>query len=88
MSNGFLLYQFPIAEFSSNAAQDLREKIEELERLLLSGETTVSIDGTTTTIDLDVIRQNLSLLYRQRDQQLGVAERKPRMSSIRVGGLF
>jgi hypothetical protein len=82
MSSGFSIY------LNESQLGDLLAKIAELEQILLSGETTVTIDGTTTTVDLDVIRQNLSLLYRQRDQQAGVAERKPRMSSIRVGGLF
>lgn len=64
---------------------DNSARIAELEALLQSGVTSTSINGTTTTVDLSEIRRQLDILRRTDDTQAG---NKPRMSSIRVGGLF
>lgn len=64
---------------------DNTAKIAELRAILQSGVTTVSVAGTTTTIDLNVIRQQLRELERTDDTE---GARKPRMTSLDVGGLM
>ena len=63
-------------------------KIKEMEQALLSAETSTSIDGTVTSVDLNVLRSELARLRRQRDAQAGLQVRKPRVSTIDVGGLM
>lgn len=58
-------------------------KIAELEAVLQSGVTTININGTVTTVDLNVIRQQLANL---RQQSTTERSRKPRIASIYLGG--
>ncbi|MBS0206631.1 MAG: hypothetical protein JSS49_27455 [Planctomycetes bacterium] len=67
---------------------DLTAKIAELEAILLSGVTTSNIDGTTETVDIGLVRQQLGVLNRRRDELLERTPRKPRVATIDVGGLF
>ncbi|MBS0207224.1 MAG: hypothetical protein JSS49_30475 [Planctomycetes bacterium] len=64
---------------------DNTAEIERLRAILREGVTTVSVGGTTTTVDLNVIRQQLRDLERTDDIE---GSRKPRISSIDVGGLM
>ena len=63
---------------------DHSAKIAELEEILQSGVTTVVVDGTTTTVNLDVIQRQLNEL---RQSNTATADRRPRLSSIQMGGL-
>lgn len=63
---------------------DNSARIAELEAILRSGVTTRTINGTTTTVDLTVIRQQLTSLRQQDDTQ---AIRKPRIASMNLSGL-
>lgn len=67
---------------------ELCDKIAELQGILLAGETSSTIDGTTSVIDLNVVRQQLDMLNRQRDALLGRVPLKPRVATMDVGGLF
>lgn len=60
-------------------------KIAELEAILQAGETSTTIDGTTTTVDLNVIRQQLNEL-RANDDDEANRLRKPTVATICLGG--
>jgi hypothetical protein len=60
-------------------------KIAELKAVLQRGVTTVTVNGTTTVYDLDVVRQQLRELEATDDTD---ATRKPRISSLNLGGLM
>lgn len=60
-------------------------RIAELEAILQGGVTTITVAGTTTTADLNVIRQQLAELRRTDDSQVS---RKPRIATIDTGGLM
>lgn len=64
---------------------DNTAKIAELRAILQSGVTTISVDGTTTTVDLNQIRLELRQLIAEDDTQ---KTRKPRLSSVNLGGLM
>lgn len=64
---------------------DNTAEIARLRAILREGVTTVSVGGTTTAVDLNVIRQQLRELERTDDTE---GARKPRISSIDVGGLM
>ena len=64
---------------------DNTAKIAELEAILQSGVTTITIAGTTTQIDLNVIRRQLQDLRATDDTQ---AARKPRIATLDVSGLM
>lgn len=64
---------------------DNTAEITRLRQILRSGVTTMVVDGTTTTIDLNVIRQQLRELERTDDVE---GTRKPRVSSLGLGGLM
>lgn len=66
----------------------LNTAISRLEHMLLSGETTVTIDGTVTTVDLEFAKRQLVDLRRMRDAKLGLTVRKPRVATINCGGLM
>jgi hypothetical protein len=60
--------------------REIREKITELRDVLESGVTEFSVDGTTTKIDLDVVRKQIASL----ESQLPEGRRKPRAARIRL----
>lgn len=64
---------------------DNSAQIAELRAILQSGVTTRTINGTTTTVDLNVIRQQLAALMSQDDSE---KSRKPRVATIYLGGQF
>lgn len=64
---------------------DNTAKIAELEAILQQGITSISVAGTTTQIDLNVIRQQLRDLRATDDTQ---ATRKPRIATLDVSGLM
>lgn len=59
--------------------REIAERIEELERLLESGVSSVSTDGTSTTFDLQSARRELDRL---RNEYAG----RPRRRSRRING--
>jgi|GEM_PF-2238413 len=61
--------------------RDIREKIIELRDLLESGVTSISVDGTTTSIDLNVVRRQLANLEAQLPEG---RRRRPRAARIRL----
>ena len=63
---------------------DHSTEIARLEAILRDGVTSVTVDGTTTVIDLDVIERQLNQL---RQANTATADRRPRLSSIQMGGL-
>jgi len=63
---------------------DHSTEIARLEAILRDGVTSVTVDGTTTVIDLDVIERQLNQL---RQANTDTADRRPRLSSIQMGGL-
>lgn len=63
---------------------DHSARIAELEAILQEGATTVTVDGTTTVIDLEIVEQQLNQLRRD---NTATADRRPRLSSIQTGGL-
>ena len=69
----------------STAQRELKAKIAELEATLQSGITATTVAGTTTSIDLDVVRRQLAELRHQDTTQV---DRKPRIATILTGGLF
>lgn len=64
---------------------DNTAKIAELEAILDAGVTTINVEGTVTTIDLNVIRQQLRDLRATDDTQ---KTRKPRIATLDVSGLM
>lgn len=65
---------------------DNSKEITALEAILNSGTTSVTVDGTTTSFDLDAVRLRLEELKRT-DTSTTHATRK-RVSSINVGGAW
>lgn len=63
--------------------QQIDAKITELTETLQSGETSTTIDGTTTTVDLDCVRQERDNLAAQSKKQ---RLKRPRLSSVNLGG--
>lgn len=61
--------------------REIREKIVELRDTLESGVTSVTVDGTTTQIDLNVVRRQLAELESQLPEG---RKRKPRSARIRL----
>ena len=69
----------------ADSQEDTDAKIDELTATLQAGETSTSIDGTTTSIDLDAIRkERQDLISKSKSHQL----RRPRLSSVNLGGLM
>ena len=69
-----------MGRMANNTAQ-----IAELEAVLREGITTTTVAGTTTTVDLDVVRKQLAELRRTDDTQVS---RKPRIATLDTGGLM
>jgi len=63
---------------------DNTARIAEIREILQSGATSVSVDGTTTQLDLASLRRELRELMREDDVQRG---RRPRVSSVDLRGL-
>jgi hypothetical protein len=59
--------------------------IAQLEAILQAGVATVTIDGTTTTYDLESVRRQLADLRRTDTTQ---NTRKPKCASLNTSGLF
>lgn len=63
---------------------DNTAKIAELRSILESGTTSITVAGTTTAVDLNQVRIELSRLMAEDDTQ---KKRRPRISSINLGNL-
>jgi hypothetical protein len=61
--------------------REIREKITELRDVLESGVTEFSVDGTTTKVDLDVVRRQIASLESQLPEG---RKRRPRAARIRL----
>lgn len=64
---------------------DNSEKIAEIRTLLESGATSISVDGQTINLDLASLRKELTRLI-DTDDATVANMRRPRMSSINMGG--
>lgn len=64
---------------------DNSQRIKEIRKILQSGLTSSTVDGTTFTYDLDALRSELNQLIREDDSQ---RMRKPRITSINIARLF
>lgn len=64
---------------ATNRDLEILAKIRELEALLQAGETSTTIDGTTSTVDLNVVRSQLADLRRRHS---GSRLRRPILSSV------
>lgn len=62
---------------------EIETKIAELEAVLESGATQISVDGTSTSFDHDSIRKQIQAL---RSQHSTMKKRRPRASRINLGG--
>ena len=47
----------------------VNEKIDHLEKMLLSGANSVTTDGVTVSLNIESLRQQLRELYRERDRK-------------------
>lgn len=64
---------------------DNTARIAELRGILESGVTTITVAGTTTTVDLNQVRIELSRLMSEDATQ---KKRRPRISSVNLRGLM
>lgn len=64
---------------------DNAAKIAELEAILHGGVTSINVDGTSTTCDLEEIRRQLAELRRTDDTQ---RTRRPRLTFVKLGRLM
>jgi len=62
--------------------QELKEAIANLEQILDSGATTVSVDGNTTVFNLEDVRKRLNELKNELRQAEGKSNRRPLFNSI------
>ncbi len=62
---------------------DNSQKIRELREVLQSGVTSASVDGTSTTVDLNEIRRQLAELERTDDTALAEGRVRPKLAAYR-----
>ncbi len=69
---------------SSRSITELKEAIANLEQILDSGASSVSVDGETTTFDLNAVGARLNDLQKQLDSLQGKKNKRPLFNRINL----